>query len=79
MTCPNHRDVELKIIAIKKMINVCNECGRSVAEGSGLFVNRIVSLDNFETHKEMGKPFPNGGYMCRECWKEGELKKVGEQ
>lgn len=45
----------------------CNECGRSTAPGSGLFVNRVPSLDDVETHKEMGKPFPEGGYICREC------------
>ena len=32
---------------------VYNECGRSVAWGSGLFVNRVVCFD--------------GGWICREC------------
>lgn len=46
---------------------ICNECGRSVSYGSDLFVDRIPSFDNTKTHKEMGKPYPKGSYICREC------------
>lgn len=46
---------------------ICNECGRSVALGSGLFVNRIPDLNDYQTRVEMGKPFPEGGYVCIEC------------
>jgi len=28
-----------------KKIEICNECGRNVGWGSGLFVNRILDLD----------------------------------
>jgi uncharacterized protein YlaI len=49
---------------------ICNECGRSVAFGSGLFVNRVPSFDDEETHREMGKPYPEGEYICRECEEE---------
>ena len=48
-------------------IEICNECGRSVKMGSGLFVNRVIDLDEFEDRIEMGKPFPKGEYICREC------------
>ena len=34
---------------------LCNECGRSVAWGSGLFVNRVPCFDLC------------GGWICREC------------
>jgi len=46
---------------------ICNECGRSVAQGKGLFVNRTPSLDNVETREANGKPFPEGDFICREC------------
>lgn len=46
---------------------ICNECGRDVSPGSGLFVDRVPSGDDVETHREMGKPFPEGGFTCREC------------
>ena len=49
------------------MIEICNECGRSVRWGSGLFVNRIPDFDDYKTRKEMNKPYPKGGYICPEC------------
>ena len=48
----------------------CNECGESVKAGSGLFVNRIQDFNDLETRKEMGKPFPEGEYICVECEEE---------
>jgi len=51
----------------KSKTEICNECGRSVSYGSGLFVNRISDLDDYKTRKENGKPFPKGEYICREC------------
>mgnify|MGYP001559717993 CR=1 FL=1 len=51
----------------KKSVQICNECGKSVALGSGRFVNRVVDLNDTATRKEMGKPFPNGDYICWEC------------
>ncbi|MCX7702790.1 MAG: hypothetical protein N2234_01630 [Planctomycetota bacterium] len=50
-----------------KNVEICNECGRSVSWGSGLFVNRVIDLDNWKTRKANGKPFPKGDYICREC------------
>ncbi len=46
---------------------ICNECGRSVKWGSGLYVNRVLDLNDYETRVKMGKPFPEGEYICREC------------
>ncbi len=45
----------------------CNECGQSVRTGSGRFVNRVVDLNSYRTRKEMGKPYPDGDYLCAEC------------
>lgn len=50
------------------MINeVCNECGESVALGSGRYVNRIIDLNDVEQRIEMDKPFPEGDFICEEC------------
>lgn len=49
------------------MKEICNECGKSVARGSGKFINRIPSFDDEATQKEMGKPYPDGEFMCIEC------------
>lgn len=46
---------------------ICNECGRSVAQGSGWFVNRVPDLDSVEVRRENGKPFPEGDFVCAEC------------
>ncbi len=48
-------------------VEICNECGRSVKQGSGLFVNRVRDLDNITTREENGKPYPNGDFICIEC------------
>ncbi|MBP8960341.1 MAG: hypothetical protein KBG40_07950 [Bacteroidales bacterium] len=47
---------------------ICNECGKSVKAGSGLFVNRIHDFNNYEARIEMQKPFPEGAYICIECY-----------
>jgi len=46
---------------------VCNECGKSVKWGSGLYVNRILDFNEFEDRVEMSKPFPEGEFICTEC------------
>lgn len=48
-------------------IEICNECGRSVKEGSGLFVNRISDLNDLETRIEMEKSYPEGDFICVLC------------
>lgn len=50
-----------------KLKEKCNECGRSVAPGSKNFTNRVISFESYSGHKKMGKPFPEGGYMCSQC------------
>lgn len=52
---------------VSSLTEICNECGRSVARGSGRFVNRIQDLDTVETRKENGKPYPEGDFICAEC------------
>lgn len=51
----------------KTNTETCNECGRSVAWGSGWFVNRVPDFNSIEERREMGKPFPNGDFLCAEC------------
>ena len=46
---------------------MCNECGQSVRAGSGKFVNRVIDSGGDKTRTEMGKPHPEGDYMCAEC------------
>jgi len=46
---------------------ICNECGKSVNAGTGLFINRVVDLSDKSTRISMGKPFPIGEYICSLC------------
>ncbi len=48
-------------------LEICNECGTSVALGTGLYVDRVVDLNDEETRMEMGKPFLMGNYICAIC------------
>jgi hypothetical protein len=57
----------MKRFKYQKNKEICNECGKNVNLNSGLFVNRIIDLDDYKTRKENGKPFPEGDYICREC------------
>jgi len=45
----------------------CNECGESVKFGSGNYVNRVPDLNDLQTRLEMGKPFPQGEFICSTC------------
>lgn len=51
---------------------ICNQCGNSVAPGSGRFVNRVPSFDNAETRAETGYPHPEGDFTCANCDAETE-------
>jgi len=51
----------------KYNLQICYECGRSVAFGSGNFVNRIPNLDDYNIHLEMGVPYPKGAFVCDDC------------
>lgn len=47
--------------------DICNMCGRSVAWGSGWFVNRVPDLNAPEDREEMGRPYTDGDWICAEC------------
>lgn len=51
----------------EKSIEICQNCGKSVARGSGLFVNRVVDFDDYKCRVEKGCPFPEGDFICQEC------------
>lgn len=51
----------------EKSIEICQNCGKSVVRGSGLFVNRVVDFDDYECRIEKGCPFPEGDFICQEC------------
>lgn len=50
-----------------KLNEICNECGRDVSEGSGLFAGRIIDFNDREYRKQAGKPYYKGDYICIEC------------
>lgn len=52
---------------ITKTNEICNECGKDVSFGSGLFVNRVTDFDKKEDRKKMGKPFYKGDFVCIIC------------
>lgn len=45
----------------------CNECGMSVAWGTYRFANRVPDVNSLEERQKMGKPYPEGDYICAEC------------
>jgi hypothetical protein len=49
------------------MTDICNICGKSVEWGSGRYVNRIPDLNEKEIRVKMGRPFPEGDFVCAEC------------
>ncbi len=49
------------------IIEICNECGQSVKLGTGLFVNRVPDLNDKNIRIHMGKPFPEGDFVCIIC------------
>ena len=53
-------------------IEICNECGESVAFGDGRFFNRVPDLNSVETRREMQKLYPEGDYVCDKCDKHTE-------
>lgn len=53
----------------------CNECGKSVKLGSGRYVNRVPDLNKYEDRLEMQKPFPEGDFICIECFDSEILSK----
>jgi len=55
----------LEIGAVNR--EICSECGESVVQGSGKFVNRIPVLDDDQTRIESGRPYWWGDFICEEC------------
>jgi hypothetical protein len=54
---------------------IFNECSKSVAPGSGWFVNRVPDFNTYEERVYHGKPSPHGDFICAECdskWGEEE-------
>lgn len=45
----------------------CSNCGRSVAFGSGWFVDRVPRLDTPSGREAWGVPHPEGYWICAEC------------
>jgi hypothetical protein len=45
----------------------CCECGQSVKPGSGRFANRVPECNSIAERAEMGRPFPEGDFVCGDC------------
>jgi len=52
---------------MKNIIEICNHCGKSVAFGSGRFVNRIPDFNDINTRKGNNLNYPKGDFVCFEC------------
>jgi hypothetical protein len=50
-----------------KSVEICNHCGRSVAVGSGRFVNRVPDCNDVETRIANNLQYPLGDFVCEEC------------
>lgn len=50
-----------------KVKEICSECGNSVEFGSGRFVNRIPDFNTPSERKDIGRPYPEGDFICAEC------------
>ncbi len=57
---------------MKPVNEICNECGQSVKCGSGRFVNRILDCNTVTVKRKMGKPFPEGDFICEDCFEEND-------
>ena len=64
---PENKRIYLEVMREINPHEICNECGKSVTFGSERYVNRVPDLNDLETRKEMGKPFPHGEWICSEC------------
>jgi hypothetical protein len=52
---------------MKKLVEICNHCGRDVSFGSGLFVNRVPDLNDIPTRIENNLKYPEGDFVCVKC------------
>lgn len=48
-------------------VEICNQCGRSVSFGSGLYVDRVPDFNDEVTRLSFGSTSPTGDYWCRDC------------
>lgn len=48
-------------------MEICCECGLSVALGAGKWVDRIPELNSVEERRAMARPFPKGDFLCAAC------------
>jgi hypothetical protein len=51
----------------KKLVEICNHCGKSVSFGSGLFVNRIPDFNDIDTRIANNLEYPEGDFVCIIC------------
>lgn len=57
-----------------KVKEICNECGNSVEFGSGRFINRIPDFNTPTERKIIGRPYPEGDFICAECESSYEIR-----
>jgi len=62
---------------MQKQKEICCECGESVKQGSGKFVNRVANLDDLKEKENMGFAYPEGNFICAECW-DLHRREIGE-
>ena len=62
------RDIKTKKdTSIDVIDEICCECGKSTKIGSGRFLYRIPITDDFEVNKALGRAYPNGRWLCKQC------------
>jgi hypothetical protein len=54
-------------VGSKKLVEICNHCGKSVSFGSGLFVNRIPDFNDIYTRIANNLEYPEGDFVCIIC------------
>jgi len=56
-----------KIRTDASRLEICNHCGRIVSIGLGLYVNRVIDLNDIATRIQNGLNYPAGDFVCIEC------------
>ncbi|MCX6640755.1 MAG: hypothetical protein NTW14_09785 [bacterium] len=57
----------VKVTRKKNLVQICNHCGKSVAWGSGWFVNRVPDCNPLWVRQLHNFNYPEGDYICIEC------------
>ncbi len=60
-------------------LELCVECGHSVAPGSGRFVNRVPIADDLVTRCENMRPYPWGAFVCAGCEEQRDTERDAER